>query len=223
MDEVVCFGRMFGLGMGELILIAVVALLALGPDRLPSAAKKIGQTIRDLRRQTGELKKTIEADAQLGDAVKEIRSALNDDPFRNPLAKKKPEPPPKPPKPSLEAASDAEPEAGDESEAETAGEPAVEPAEGAVARDAGEEPEAGAPEPGAPDPAAEPQAAAGAPTDPEPPPKTEPIMINMSEYQRYVHMWGPEAAAEKYGTTLEEAEAAISAVVGTVERESSDG
>lgn len=74
---------MFGLGMGELILIAVVALLALGPDRLPDAAKRIGQTIRDLRRQTDQLKRTIEQDSQLGDAMKEIRSALRDNPLQD--------------------------------------------------------------------------------------------------------------------------------------------
>jgi hypothetical protein len=45
----------------------------------------------------------------------------------------------------------------------------------------------------------------------------------MSEYQRYVHMWGPSAAAEKYGTTVEEAEAAINAVVSGAEREPTDG
>lgn len=71
---------MFGLGMGEIVLIAVVALLVLGPDRLPGAAKVIGKGIRDLRKQTQELKGTIERDTQLGDAVREIRGALRGDP-----------------------------------------------------------------------------------------------------------------------------------------------
>lgn len=202
---------MFGLGMGELIIIAIVALLALGPDRLPDAAKKIGGTIRDLRRQTGELKKTIEADAQLGDAMKEIRSALHDDPFREkPRNKKKPPPTPEP----AAAAGDAA-----EPEAESPATPAVVPAEGAVARDEeSETPEPVSETSDVTEPSAPPVEDAE-----EEAPKTEPIMIDMSEYQRYVHMWGPAAAAEKYGTTLEEAEAAISAVVGTIERESSDG
>ncbi len=79
MARVLCFSSMFGMGMGELIIIVVVALLALGPERLPEAAKKIGQTIRGLRRQTSELRTTIEQDTQLGDAMREIRSALNED------------------------------------------------------------------------------------------------------------------------------------------------
>lgn len=71
---------MFGLGMGEILLIAVVALLVLGPDRLPDAAKAIGKGIRDLRKQTKDLQDTIEQDTQIGDAVRELRGALRGDP-----------------------------------------------------------------------------------------------------------------------------------------------
>ena len=66
---------MFGLGMGEILLIAVVALLAVGPDRLPQAARSIGRGIRDLRRQTTDLQHALEEDADIGDAVRELRSA----------------------------------------------------------------------------------------------------------------------------------------------------
>jgi sec-independent protein translocase protein TatB len=71
---------MFGMGMGEIILIAVVALLVLGPERLPGAAKAIGKGIRDLRAQTKDLQSTIEHDTEIGDAVREIRGALRGDP-----------------------------------------------------------------------------------------------------------------------------------------------
>lgn len=71
---------MFGMGMGEIILIAVVALLVLGPERLPSAAKALGKGIRDLRSQTKDLQQTIEKDTELGDAVRELRGALRGDP-----------------------------------------------------------------------------------------------------------------------------------------------
>ncbi len=66
--------------MGEIVLIAVVALLVLGPERLPGAAKAIGKGIRELRSQTKQLQNTIEADTQLGDAVREIRGAFRGDP-----------------------------------------------------------------------------------------------------------------------------------------------
>jgi sec-independent protein translocase protein TatB len=73
---------MFGLGMGEIVIIAIVALLFLGPDKLPTAAKSIGKTIRGFRAQTRELTDSLERDTELGDAVRELRSALHDDPLR---------------------------------------------------------------------------------------------------------------------------------------------
>ncbi len=67
---------MFGLGAGELLIIAVVMLLALGPDKLPEAAKKIGAGIRDLRKQTRNLQSTIEHDTEIGDAVRDLKYAM---------------------------------------------------------------------------------------------------------------------------------------------------
>lgn len=66
--------------MGEILLIAVVALLVVGPDRLPGAAKAIGKGIRDLRASTKDLQATIEQDTQIGDAVRELKGALRGDP-----------------------------------------------------------------------------------------------------------------------------------------------
>jgi Tat protein translocase TatB subunit len=71
---------MFGMGMGEIVLIAIVALLVVGPERLPGAAKAIGKGIRDLRKQTKDLQDTIEKDSHIGEAVKELRGALRGDP-----------------------------------------------------------------------------------------------------------------------------------------------
>lgn len=51
---------MFGLSFGEIVIIAVLALLLLGPDRLPDAAKTLGKTMRDLRRATEDLKDQVE-------------------------------------------------------------------------------------------------------------------------------------------------------------------
>jgi len=51
---------MFGLSFGELIIIAIVALLLLGPDRLPEAAKTLGKGLRELRKATDDLKDQVE-------------------------------------------------------------------------------------------------------------------------------------------------------------------
>src|SRR5262249_35875942 len=70
---------MFGLGMGEIMVILVVALLVLGPTKLPEAAKQIGKAIRELRKHTDSLRETIETDEQLSGTVRELRSALRGD------------------------------------------------------------------------------------------------------------------------------------------------
>jgi sec-independent protein translocase protein TatB len=91
----------FGLGMGEIVVILIVALLVLGPTQLPDAAKHVGKAIRALRKQTRELQDTIDKDEAIGGTVRELRSALRgDDLFREPLL---PNPPPTiaPPAPPL--------------------------------------------------------------------------------------------------------------------------
>lgn len=52
--------RVFNIGSGELILIAVAALLILGPKRLPELARGIGKFMREFRRQTDEVRNVVE-------------------------------------------------------------------------------------------------------------------------------------------------------------------
>lgn len=47
---------MFGLGMGEIMIILVLALVLLGPARLPDAAKSIGKAMRDFRKATDDVR-----------------------------------------------------------------------------------------------------------------------------------------------------------------------
>ncbi len=51
---------MFNIGTGEMIVIAVVALLVLGPQRLPELARGIGKFIREFRRQTDDVRNVVE-------------------------------------------------------------------------------------------------------------------------------------------------------------------
>jgi Tat protein translocase TatB subunit len=65
---------MFGIGMPELILIAVVALIVLGPKKLPDLAKSMGRAVREFRKATSELKETLQVDSEFSD----VKKAFND-------------------------------------------------------------------------------------------------------------------------------------------------
>jgi len=67
---------MFGIGTGELLLLLVLALLVLGPERMPRLARDIGKTVGDLRRTSDELKQEflsadtmIDRAARIGESV----------------------------------------------------------------------------------------------------------------------------------------------------------
>jgi TatA/E family protein of Tat protein translocase len=47
---------MFGIGMPELLLILGLALIVLGPKKLPELAKALGKGMAEFRRATDELK-----------------------------------------------------------------------------------------------------------------------------------------------------------------------
>ena len=51
---------MFGLSFGELLIIAALALILLGPDRLPEAARTRGKVLREMRGATENLKDQLE-------------------------------------------------------------------------------------------------------------------------------------------------------------------
>jgi sec-independent protein translocase protein TatB len=61
---------MFGLSFGELLIIAVLALLLLGPERLPEAAKTFGKGLRDIRRATEDLKDQVEQEIYVDERKK---------------------------------------------------------------------------------------------------------------------------------------------------------
>ena len=73
---------MFGIGGSEILVILIVALIFLGPEKLPDAATKISKGIRELRRQTREVQQTIENDTEIGGAIRDLKSALRGDEIR---------------------------------------------------------------------------------------------------------------------------------------------
>jgi sec-independent protein translocase protein TatB len=51
---------MFGIGMSEMIIICVVALLVFGPDELPQIVKKIARGVGEARKVTDDLRRSID-------------------------------------------------------------------------------------------------------------------------------------------------------------------
>jgi sec-independent protein translocase protein TatB len=58
---------MFGIGMPELILILAVALIVIGPKKLPDLAKSIGRALGEFKRATNDLKESIQKETGLDD------------------------------------------------------------------------------------------------------------------------------------------------------------
>ena len=55
---------MFGIGAPELLVILVVALLVLGPKRLPEIARSLGRGMAEFRRASNEFTRTLTASVE---------------------------------------------------------------------------------------------------------------------------------------------------------------
>jgi len=65
---------MFGVGLPELIVILVVALVVLGPKRLPEVARTLGKAVGEFRRQSTEIVEDFQAQLRM-DEEEETRRA----------------------------------------------------------------------------------------------------------------------------------------------------
>ena len=72
------------IGTSELILIAVVALIVLGPRKLPQMAKTIGKTMSEFRNATSEFKSTWEKEVAFEDEEK-TGARANSVPYNSPV------------------------------------------------------------------------------------------------------------------------------------------
>ncbi|NIS70062.1 MAG: twin-arginine translocase TatA/TatE family subunit [Proteobacteria bacterium] len=55
---------MFGIGMPELLVILGLALIILGPKKLPDLARGLGRAMREFRKATDEMKETLEEETR---------------------------------------------------------------------------------------------------------------------------------------------------------------
>ena len=66
---------MFGIGFPELIVILVVALIVVGPSKLPDLARALGRGYAEFKRATDELKQTFDQDETIRGLKNEFRDA----------------------------------------------------------------------------------------------------------------------------------------------------
>jgi sec-independent protein translocase protein TatB len=68
---------MFDIGFSELLIIAVVALLVIGPERLPKVARTAGHMFGRLQRYVNDVKADIQREMEL-DELRKLRSQFED-------------------------------------------------------------------------------------------------------------------------------------------------
>ena len=67
---------MFDIGFSELLLFGVIALIVLGPEKLPQAARTAGQWYAKIRRTVSTLQSEIEAELDLAETRQQMQKEL---------------------------------------------------------------------------------------------------------------------------------------------------
>jgi len=86
---------MFGIGMPELMVILVIALLVVGPKRLPDLAKTVGKGLAEFRKATEGATETLKESLRVDDLKQDIED-IKESFLSDRGADAAPEPPPPP-------------------------------------------------------------------------------------------------------------------------------
>ena len=65
---------MFGIGFTELLIISIIAILFLGPDKLPQAMIEMAKFIKSVKKTVGEAKSSLEEEMKIADLKEEALS-----------------------------------------------------------------------------------------------------------------------------------------------------
>ncbi len=68
---------MFDIGFSEILVIAVVALIVIGPERLPKVARTLGHLFGRLQRYVAEVRADIEREMQM-EELKKLQSSMQE-------------------------------------------------------------------------------------------------------------------------------------------------
>jgi Tat protein translocase TatB subunit len=68
---------MFGIGFPELIVILVIALIVIGPSKLPDLARALGKGLAEFRKATQEIKDSLQFDEEIQDIKDDLADSIH--------------------------------------------------------------------------------------------------------------------------------------------------